>query len=141
MQARSEGGRTSLFRKTIRAYNVLLGHAVTYRSIYERNSVASCVNQFDDFLITLVKKCGGVRKMNKECVTNTCVEKTRAFPRNKLFDGECKSQKRIVNDAKKLFYALPTDCHLREEYFFQKRVFKKLLKERNSQHNFNFRWN
>ena len=96
----------------------------------ERNSVASCVNQFSDFLITLVKECGGVRKMNKECVTNTCVEKTRAFPRNKWFDGECKSQKRIVNDAKKLFNALPTDCHLREEYFFQKRVFKKLLKRK-----------
>ena len=46
------------------------------------------------------------------------------------FDAECKKQKRIANDAKKVFNRYPGDESNRVIYFREKKIYKTILKKK-----------
>ena len=55
------------------------------------------------------------------------------FPQNKWFDAECKTQKRRVNDANKLYICFPHSSSYRDNYYQEKRELKKLIKRKKTQ--------
>jgi len=72
-------------------------------------------------LRSIVAKCGGSRHKAPSKANRG------KFPKHKWFDNSCKEQKRVVNDAWKRFLNQPTDYDAREEFYRQKKVYKKLI--------------
>ena len=60
--------------------------------------------------------------------TNASTKRRRGrFLCNKWFDNECKTHKRMVNDAKKRLLVHACDTLIRDEYFQLKRIYKNLI--------------
>ena len=68
----------------------------------------------------------------RTCRTNYKKNSTNTFPMKLWFDAECKKQKRIANDAKKVFNRYPGDELNRVIYFREKKIYKTILKRKRS---------
>ena len=65
----------------------------------------------------------------RTCRTKYKNTSTNTFPMKPWFDTECKKQKRIANDAKKVFNRYPGDESNRVIYFREKKIYKTIFKK------------
>ncbi len=77
--------------------------------------------------MTLVEECQPSDGSNKRHPLPRHRRRKKRFPTNAWFDGECKVQKRKVNISKKQFLQQPFNETVREQFFRERKVYKKLI--------------
>ena len=96
------------------------------RQTLKRSSPNVSAQELTTFLITPIDNCGqNENTYRKKKRPSRYQRKSTKFPTNNWFNEECKAQKRLVNAAKKMFLQQPNDTNLREQYFKEKKIYKK----------------
>ena len=92
-----------------------------------RSSPNESAQKLTAFLTTAVDNCGYGENTNRRTKHSTRYRRGRTkFPINSWFNDECKAQKRLVNEIKKMFLQQPNNTNLREQFFKEKKVYKKI---------------
>ena len=107
-----------------------------------RSSPNESAQKLTAFLTTAVDNCGHGENTNRRIKHSTRYRRERTkFPINSWFNDECKAQKRLVNEIKKMFLQQPNNTNLREQFFKGKKVYKKIIKARKRVAEMNFHKN
>ena len=115
------------FKRTLEE-NVTINHIKKLEEVLNKVNVNAAAEKMTTLLKMIVEECCNTHKPNRSThhIAPT-TDKTRIFPRNKWFDDVCKEQKRTLSVAKKLFLEKPMDSAVREEFYRQRKAYKKLI--------------
>ena len=111
-------------------------------SSLEQNDVVTRVLELKTLLSSESIDCDAGAEQITELLTNLMSKSLRKprdtrvrtnknrFPRKRWFDEECKTQKRVVNSARKNLQHFSDNQFNRENYFMEKRIYKKMVKRK-----------